>query len=301
MQPRTHWVFDEFFSDANLLRKKIDEHFDESIGRTLSLKKRTIWNYWYIEKLYTYFRTDPRNVFSELHETFMSFLRSFAAKEFGLTASNPFLSMYINGCGQGLHNDAANGRLGFVYSLTNWKDRSFEGGETIVHKFADDSRSAQFLGVSGTAFYHMIEPEFNRLVLFDDRLPHAVRPIQGTMNPLDARFVMHGHFEESDKLAYIEGSLQGSDLRQQWENIRDAGRLFHNSGYHGFVTLQTAVEASGKSKTDIKHVQLLQRASSANDLNSCLRNVTNSLDRIEWPTSNASSLLVYAICSDAAA
>ena len=229
----------------------------------------------------------------------MSFLRNFAAVEFGLTASPPFLSMYINGCGQGLHNDSGNGRLGFVFSLTKWNERHFEGGETIIHKFDSDWKEAQFRHVAGTAFYHTVEPEFNRMILFDDRLPHAVRPIQGTMNPLDARFVIHGHMEEPEGLAFIEGGLQKSDVRQQWEQMKEAGRSFRSSGYHGFVTFETIVDVSGRAQTSMKHAQLLPTSREpARELSSCLTNVIEVLSRIEWPTSNASSKLVYALCSD---
>jgi hypothetical protein len=299
IEPRTYWIFDQFFADAPLLRQKIEEHFDEKIGKMLSLRKRTIWNYWYIEKLYTYFRTDPRNLFPELHESFMRFLKNFAAMEFGLTASNPFLSMYINGCGQNLHNDSGNGRLGFVFSLTKWKERRFEGGETIIHKFDTDWKSAQFRHVAGTAFYDMVEPEFNRLVLFDDRLPHAVRTIHGTMNPLDARFVMHGHLEEPEDLAFIEGGLQRKDIQLQWQQVKDAGRLIRNHGYHGFVTLESIIDPSAIAHTSIKHVQLLPLpGKTAINLESCLNEVTEILSGIKWPNADPASKLVYALCSD---
>ena len=32
--------------------------------------------------------------------------------------SSPYLSLYVSGCRQNLHDDAKNGRFAFVYSLT---------------------------------------------------------------------------------------------------------------------------------------------------------------------------------------
>lgn len=41
-----------------------------------------------------------------------------------------------------------------------------------------------------------VEPEFNRLTVFDPRLPHGVRPVRGTQDPREARLVLHGWFTE---------------------------------------------------------------------------------------------------------
>src|SRR5262245_54094351 len=50
---------------------------------------------------------------------------------------------------------------------------------------------------AGTGFYELIEPRFNRLTVFDDRLIHGVECPQGSMDPVDGRCVLHGHIEES--------------------------------------------------------------------------------------------------------
>ena len=41
-----------------------------------------------------------------------------------------------------------------------------------------------------------VEPAFNRLVLFDPRLPHGVREVQGTRDPRKGRLVVTGWFTE---------------------------------------------------------------------------------------------------------
>src|SRR4029077_6658544 len=91
-----------------------------------------IWNYWHVPELYTYLRTSPDKIRpAEALRLFHNALTTYAARQFALDAvSWPYLSLYVAGCRQGLHNDSANGRLGFVYSLTKAGRRS-TGGETL--------------------------------------------------------------------------------------------------------------------------------------------------------------------------
>ena len=39
-------------------------------------------------------------------------------------------------------------------------------------------------------------PRFNQLLVFDPRLPHGVRPVEGTRDPRAARLVLHGWFTQ---------------------------------------------------------------------------------------------------------
>jgi hypothetical protein len=39
----------------------------------------------------------------------------------------------------------------------------------------------------------VIPPLYDQLALFDDRLPHMVPVVQGTMNPLEGRVCLTGH------------------------------------------------------------------------------------------------------------
>lgn len=42
----------------------------------------------------------------------------------------------------------------------------------------------------------LVEPRFNRLIVFDGRYPHGVRMVEGTRDPVKARAVLHGWFTE---------------------------------------------------------------------------------------------------------
>ena len=58
---------------------------------------------------------------------------------------------------------------------------------------------------AGSGFFASIEPNFNRLVVFDDRMPHGVERVDGSMDPVEGRFVLHGHLR--DKGAIVSGAL----------------------------------------------------------------------------------------------
>ena len=49
-----------------------------------------------------------------------------------------------------------------------------------------------------------------QLLVFDGRLPHGVRPVDGVMDPLEARIVLHGWF--TDLRPFIEGSLSSDSI-----------------------------------------------------------------------------------------
>ena len=41
-----------------------------------------------------------------------------------------------------------------------------------------------------------VEPLFNQLTIFDGRIPHGVRQVEGTRDPLLGRLVLHGWFTQ---------------------------------------------------------------------------------------------------------
>jgi len=46
----------------------------------------------------------------------------------------------------------------------------------------------------------LIDPLFNQLVIWDSRIPHGVREVTGTDDPLDARVVLQGWFTAPTRL-----------------------------------------------------------------------------------------------------
>lgn len=183
-------------SEADRLRAEVDGHFAEPHKHRPD--RHQVWNYWYVPQLYTYLRTSPEKVIAApLMRRFYETLSIFAREVLGLGhVTWPNLSLYVDGCEQQLHNDSTNGRLGYVYSLTR-DARKTIGGETIVLREGDLFRSNLEKAAAGWGLYDLIEPSFNRLALFDDRMPHGVRRVEGSMDPVEGRIVLHGHISEA--------------------------------------------------------------------------------------------------------
>ena len=74
------------------------------------------------------------------------------------------------------------GPFAYVLSLTPWEERTWRGGETTLlrpdvldyWRGFDSSR-----GLEVGDLLMEVEPEFNRLLCFDARVPHGVRRVDG--------------------------------------------------------------------------------------------------------------------------
>lgn len=195
-------VIDNFLPHeaALAMRADIDAHFENPVGHQADTHQ--VWNYWFVPQMYAYLRTRPEKVIAlSKVENFNWSLQKWCLAHIGLGAVQwPHLSLYIPGCSQNLHNDALNGRFGYVYSLTS-DTRQTQGGGTVLMREGDPFRAnlARAMTLHGIA--DTIAPAFNRLVLFDDRLMHAVERLEGSMDPREGRFVLHGHVHDNGPVA----------------------------------------------------------------------------------------------------
>jgi hypothetical protein len=206
-------VIDDFLPAdlAQAMRADIEAHFSNPSNHRPDTHQ--IWNYWFVPGQYTYLRTLPEKVIRrDRVDQFVSALTNWSIDVLGLKKVNwPYLSLYVSGCRQGLHNDSKNGRFAFVYSLTRVERRS-TGGETMLLREGDLFRRNLRVPNAGTGFIELIEPLFNRLTVFDDRLVHGVEHVDGSMDPADGRCVLHGHIEESGPI--VTGALPLVALRE---------------------------------------------------------------------------------------
>src|SRR5215472_8558788 len=181
-------VVDDFLPSelALAMRQDIDAHF--ATPHLHKAETHQVWNYWFVPELYSYLRTAPEKVISHRHvSAFHASLSEWSTARLGMTEVTwPYLSVYVDGCRQGWHNDSRNGRFGFVFSLTRDQRRTV-GGETLVMRGGDPLRAHLATAAAGRGFYEAIEPRFNRLLIFDDRLPHAVERVEGPMDPVEGR------------------------------------------------------------------------------------------------------------------
>lgn len=176
-QTRAVQTFDGFYSQAPSLRKVFDQRFKNPLQ---SSTERFVWDYWHVPDEYTLLRTPAYTYFPRtIYERFHRYLVAWGREHLGChDISPPWLSCYIEGCRQEPHQDVPHGPLAFVYSLTSPQARlHFRGGETFIKR----PRT-------------LIEPRFNRLVVFNPALVHGVKRVTGTHDPRFGRLVIHGWF-----------------------------------------------------------------------------------------------------------
>jgi hypothetical protein len=232
-------------SEASRLRAEVEGHFADPARHEPA--RHQVWNYWYVPQLYTYLRTSPEKVIAAaLVGRFHEALSVFAREVLGLGhVTWPNLSLYVDGCEQHLHNDSANGRVGYVYSLSRDGRRTI-GGETIVLREGDLFRANLDRAAAGSGLYDLIEPAFNRLALFDDRMPHGVRRVEGSMDPVEGRIVLHGHISEDGVTAV--GPVPAAAIGEAVDAALTAFEAELRSGpaHHGPLTFRLSIAASGR-------------------------------------------------------
>ena len=245
--PPEHLRVVEDFLEADVageLRGCFDEHFAEP---RQAHPMRFVWDYWHVPGQYTLHRTQAANYFEpEDFEALTTALTDYGQQTLGCrTISPPWLSFYIDGCEQQVHADVPQGPLAYVLSLTRWDERSFTGGETtIMQPNVLDYWCAPLLelscdpvcaigcspvhsscppyacrrdfdstsGLERPDLFEDVPARFNQLTVFDARLPHGVRRVEGVRDPRGARLVLHGWFTEPEP--HFEGGLDGDAVSE---------------------------------------------------------------------------------------
>ena len=291
-------VIDDFFPEAPALRAGIDAHFAEPASHRP--ESHQVWNYWHVPGLYTYLRTSPEKVLPRAPvERLLAKLRALSLYRFGLgEVTWPYLSLYVAGCQQGLHNDARNGRFGYVYSLTRWDERKFLGGETLIFKEQDYFGSAAITRANaGLGLYELVPARFNRLLLFDDRLLHAVPRLEGTMVPQDGRLVLHGHVSEGP--VAVVGALAPAAAAAVVERERPAlqRRVEEaGAGLAGLVAVRLTLDGDGKVlKDEILFDRLLPTTRDAAAPEAAAAAVREFLGKLAFPAADGSSLVTIPV------
>jgi hypothetical protein len=198
----------EFFERAREMREVFRHRFAHPFRAT---PDRFVWDYWHVPGQFTYLRTLARRFFpDDLFRDFQHRLTQWGTEKLGCGAvGEPWLSYYIDGCRQELHADSPNGPWSFVFSLTDWESRHFSGGETLLlnphcldfWRGSERNRANQ----SGD-LVTLVAAHFNQLTVFDARIPHGVRTVEGVRDPVSSRIVIHGWFRPPELI--LSESLQ---------------------------------------------------------------------------------------------
>jgi hypothetical protein len=143
----------------------------------------------------------------------------FGRSEFGCeNISTPWLSLYREGDFQGMHADVPHGPFAFVFSLT--PKILFSGGETLLLRseilsYWHQSRMDQTFEEG--EIFNKIPSLFNRLSVFDPRIPHGVSRLSGTSDPMHGRLVVHGWFVNPSP--QIEGKISPTVARKTMDEF----------------------------------------------------------------------------------
>lgn len=240
-------VLDRFYPQAKKLRSYFDDCFSnpKAIGGD-----RFVWDYWHVADQYTLLRT-PAYVFfpKNLYEHFHRYLVRFGQENLGCHDISPtWLSCYIDGCEQKLHADLPHGPWAFVFSLTP-SGKQFEGGQTfllnnrILNYWQNFDNKG---GIECGEIFEKIEPAFNRLTVFDPRIPHGVEKVKGVHDVCNARLVIHGWFVNPKP--FVKGPFQNKNLKEIVDGLSEelGRRLNHGSELNGLLTIRFNVDLSGK-------------------------------------------------------
>ena len=192
------------------LLESLRDHFEERFSTPLvTSSDRFIWDYWHVPDQYSLMRTQAEAFFPEdLQAQLEDAVIAFGEKTLGCRGISPiWLSYYVDGHFQNFHTDSPHGPFAFVLSLSP-KRQAFRGGETMVLRDNILDFWRNFDSTTGIEMHQIIdlhEPIFSRLCIFDARLPHGVREVQGVRDPLESRVVLHGWFTEPT--AFFEGDI----------------------------------------------------------------------------------------------
>ena len=248
-------MVDQFFGEARGLRAHFEKQFENPRE---AHSGRFVWDWWNVPGQYTLLRTPAYHYFpAPLYRRFHEALVSWGRENLGChDISPPWLSTYVEGCKQELHGDVPHGPWAFVYSLTPWQERVFRGGETTMLReevldYWSHVPSGSF--VEREQLVTEIEPKFNRLTVFDPRIPHGVNEVRGVSDPRQGRLVIHGWFVQPRP--FIQGPLKAKALQEALFGLEEILGQVVASGslIQGVLSLRLTVSASGK----VESVKLL--------------------------------------------
>lgn len=246
-------TYDRFSPHADKLREEYDLRFEDpkALG-----SDRFVWDYWHVPGQYTLLRTPAYHYFSPgLYSRFHEELVLWGRRNLGCwDISPPWLSCYVEGCRQELHSDVPHGAWAYVYSLSPRRP-VYRGGETLVIRPEVLSYWRNFAAAQdreADSFVRKVPSKFNRLTVFDPRLPHGVTELRGTHDPREGRLVIHGWFTQPK--TYLDGPLPHraveKKLNEAMSRVSEAVQILEAEGrispVQGTLALGMEVSRAGR-------------------------------------------------------
>jgi hypothetical protein len=290
-------VVDRFAPEGKDLRAAFDARFAKP---RRAGEGRFVWDYWHVPGQYTLLRTPawtffPRRLYEALHRRLVLWGRRTLGCH---DVSPPWLSCYVEGCRQELHGDLPHGPFAFVYSLTPRK-RRFRGGETLLLREEVLTWWEDFVSRRAVEERHLlreVEPRFDRLVVFDPRVPHGVRRVEGTHDVREGRLVVHGWFVQPRP--FVDGPLPARALEARLPELKETIEPFLERGlpFAGVLSLAARVHASGAT-SDVRVLADTVRTPSFGEAarRQLVRAVVGWLRALRFPRARGPSRIVLPI------
>ena len=244
--------------------KPLRQHFESRFANPLvASPDRFVWDYWNVPDQYLALRTPayeyfPKSMYKRFHEQLVLWGRRTLGCH---DISPPWLSLYINGCHQTL--------LLKPDTLSYWE--SFKPGARIEQ----------------SEILRKVPPLFNQLTVFDPRIPHSVARVDGTLNPLEGRLVIHGWF--TNPRPYIEGPVSTTELQKHMQSgwLERISHYIEGQALHGLITLRLTVQPGGNVSRCSLVSCTLRSTGNLTDLNSAPFSTRSlikhmSADVLEW-------------------
>jgi hypothetical protein len=246
-QNQVFHVEKNFYRNSQQLRDYFELQFRDP---RQTQAERFVWDYWHVKNQYCQLRTPAYNYFPEkIYYPFHEHLVKWGRENLGChDVSPPWLSYYVNGHFQNLHSDMPHGPWAYVYSLSPKKIK-FDGGQTLMLKDSvlnfwsgDRAGSAEH---EMSEFFHEVTPYFGQLLIFDSRIPHAVKEVKNILDPIDARLVIHGWFVEPRP--FVVGGLKTNQVTKAIDGwLPDLQEwLYQQTDIQGCLTVKLFVNPSG--------------------------------------------------------
>ena len=298
-----HVITTDAFHDKALdLRSHFEDRFrDPREARS----DRFVWDYWHVPGQYTALRTPAYHFFpKKMYDSFHQQLVWWGRRNLGChDVSPPWMSCYLDGFGQELHGDLPHGPWAFVYSLTPWAKRKFRGGETILLKediltYWQGFKSKR--GLEQNDILQEVPAKFNRLTVFDPRVPHGVRTIEGVRDLLEGRLVIHGWFVQPRP--FIEGPLTPRELQGAIDDLSHELSTLIQDGLdlQGMVSLKIDVAATGRiTKTTVLSNSLRHPEGDARIPKALLKHVAQFLTRFTFKKQKGASSVTLPLVFEA--
>lgn len=288
------FVVDGFSKSASSLRTFFEKQFSDPLK---THEKRFVWDYWNVPNEYRLIRTPAYYYFpKKLYQEFHSQLVQWGRQNLGChDISPPWLSYYVEGCRQQVHSDVPHGPWAFVFSLSP-KDFIFSGGETFLLKpeVLDYWSQAKYAkSRSPDSFLEKISPEFNRLVVFDPRIPHGVTEVRGVEDPREARLVIHGWFVEPRP--YVVGALSTEQVAEVLNPfLQSLGSVLQEiSEIWGTLSLEVKILREGKvSSVRWLTNTLISTAHQSQEVSLLEKTIFKGIKNLKFPKGKKNSTLV---------